>query len=517
MTGRTLPVPTLLLRSPLVVCLLAIASPAWSLPEPATENLQLGEAAAARYLEPTIETLADLVSFRTFKLEQPADGELEEYVKIRRYLAERAAELGFDVEDHGLVVVVGLGDSKDRLGLVTHGDVQPVDASQWAKDPFTLDAETEPGRLIGRGTEDDKGAIAVALYAMKAVADSGRPMQRRIELIVSLSEELDWNPFRNYLVDHPPPPLNVVFDSSYPVTVAEKAWGGVDVFFPLWGDGLGLEEPWLSHLEAGTGLSIVPSRASATVDRATEAIEKELGTAIAAYGGGLVTLQRTGDQLQISASGTGAHSSVPEEGDNALTRLATVLATVDWPPSAAAGVVRLIDDLVGRGNYAGRFGDLAYQDEFMGRLTLTAARVRSKDWKLELGISFRRPSGRSREAVMAATLDALSAWQREQDPGRGFAELEVSVSDPIDQRDAPHVATLLSVYRHYTGQADAQPVAIGGSTHAKLLPGAVNFGPSMPNTPYTGHSEHEFVTRDQVELNLKMMTAALLELATETP
>ena len=33
--------------------------------------------------------------------------------------------------------------------------------------PFIIDT-SEPDKLIGRGTEDDKGAIATALYAMKA-------------------------------------------------------------------------------------------------------------------------------------------------------------------------------------------------------------------------------------------------------------------------------------------------------------------------------------------------------------
>jgi dipeptidase D len=35
----------------------------------------------------------------------------------------------------------------------------------------------------------------------------------------------------------------------------------------------------------------------------------------------------------------------------------------------------------------------------------------------------------------------------------------------------------------------------------------------MPNANYTGHSEHEFITMKQFVLNLKMYTAALVEMA----
>ncbi|MBZ0113742.1 MAG: dipeptidase, partial [Thermoanaerobaculia bacterium] len=464
---------------------------------PSVRARQAAEHSITAYETATVDTLRELVAIRTVKREKPADPELPTFVAMRRYLGERAEELGFDFADHGLVVVLGLGESKDRLGLVTHGDVQPADPSQWKKDPFELDSESEPGLLIGRGTEDDKGAIAVALYAMKAVADSvansRAPMRRRIELIVSLSEEVDWNPFRDYLVANPPPPLNIVFDSNYPVTVSEKAWGGVDLFFPLWRDGEEVEGPWLSGLEAGQGLSIVPSRATARVERVTDEVVEILDLAAAKLGASRIELIRDGDGLTLLSTGIGAHSSVPEGGVNALTRLASVLGAVDWPPSAAAGVVRVLNDLVGLGNYAERFGDLAYSDEFMGPLTLTAARVRSKDWQLELGISFRRPSGRSREEVMATTLTTLAQWQAGQPKGYSFADLKVNVGDPSDERGAAHVPILLDVYRYYSGDVDAQPVAIGGSTHAKLLPGAVNFGPAMPEAPYTGHSEHEFI------------------------
>ena len=50
------------------------------------------------------------------------------------YLEGKAEELGLDFRDHGAVVVIGLGESADKLGPVTHADVQPADPSEWVKD-----------------------------------------------------------------------------------------------------------------------------------------------------------------------------------------------------------------------------------------------------------------------------------------------------------------------------------------------------------------------------------------------
>ena len=43
--------------------------------------------------------------------------------------------------------------------------------------------------LYGRGTIDDKGSIAAVLYAMKAVKESGLPLDRTIRLMIETTEE----------------------------------------------------------------------------------------------------------------------------------------------------------------------------------------------------------------------------------------------------------------------------------------------------------------------------------------
>src|SRR5439155_21160148 len=62
-----------------------------------------------------------------------------------------------------------------------HMDVVPVaDLDQWTIDPF--EPKLRDGYLIGRGTEDMKGAIAACLTAAKAIVDGGFERTSNVEM-----------------------------------------------------------------------------------------------------------------------------------------------------------------------------------------------------------------------------------------------------------------------------------------------------------------------------------------------
>ncbi len=491
--------------------LLTIAAPARGAgPE---DSRPVAEYARATYGEATVETLADLVAFRTVHKEGTANAEHPPFRAMTRYLREKAAELGLEFADHGAVVVVSLGRSPERLGIVTHGDVQPADPSKWARDPFTLDATSEPGRLLGRGTEDDKGPIATALYAMGAVADRGVPLARRIELIVSYTEESDWEPFQAFLAERPPPDLNVALDSEYPVVVAEKGWGMVRLTLPPVpaAAASASSRPALESFTGGAFISQIPEDAEAVVRRPTPELERLLLAEARKFPRVRFSFTPGEDSLTIRARGLAAHSSKPWEGRNAITHLAALLDFVAWPDSQAARMVRLVNDLIGTGDYAERFGDLAHSHPFMGPLTLSLTTLAPEAGGLVAGINVRRPAGPTNAEIERRIAAAVDEWK--QDSGIADVEISTLILAPYSAEDAPQVPVLLDIFRRYTGIRDAAPLSIGGGTHARLVPNGVNFGPAMPGKPYTGHSEHEYIERDQLLLNLEMYTAMLVELA----
>src|SRR5512134_7652 len=115
--------------------------------------------AVERYADSAVARLADLIAFRTVAREGVPNVENPEFQKLTAYLRTLAGEFGLDFADHGAVVIIGLGDTTERLGVLAHADVQPADPTKWRRDPFELDTLSEPGRLVGRGAEDDKGPI----------------------------------------------------------------------------------------------------------------------------------------------------------------------------------------------------------------------------------------------------------------------------------------------------------------------------------------------------------------------
>ena len=477
---------------------------------PSDRARRIAERARADYAEAAIATLADLVSFETVHEDGVANAENPEFRAMTAYLKELADELGLDFADHGAVVVIGLGESSDRLGLIAHGDVQPADASKRGSDPFALDTTSEPGRLVGRGVEDDKGPIATALYAMKALEDAGLALARRIELIISLTEESDWEPFQAFLDSVEPPALNVALDAEYPVVVAEKGWSMIQLGIPP-GPEDRAATPRVAALSGGAFLSQIPADAQAIVAFATDDVESLLRAAAERDTAVQFSFVREDGSLTIWARGRAAHSSKPWDGRNAITHLAALLGSYDWPSTQAGRMVRLINDLVGTGDYAERFGDVAYSHPFMGRLTLSLTTLGFEDGDLVAGINMRRPAGRSGADVERAVREALAEWERRT--GDDAVEITTYIGEPYYLEDAPHVRVLLDIFGYYAGQEDPQPISIGGGTHARLLPNGLNFGPAMPGAEYTGHSEHEFMTREQYLLNLEMYTAMLVELA----
>jgi dipeptidase D len=222
------------------------------------------------------------------------------------------------------------------------------------------------------------------------------------------------------------------------------------------------------------------------------------------------TFTRKGADLEVRARGVSAHSSKPEDGVNAVAMLADALAVQPWPNTTAGAAVNYLNQMVGTGLYGEKFGNIAYRDSFMGRMTVSPTVIRQKEEGIEVSINLRRPQGKSVEQLTGEVNAALASWQARN---LALANITVRTSEPWLRKDVPQLPVLMNVFSYFTGMKDPKPVAIGGGTNSRLFPNAVSFGPGMPGKVYTGHSEHEFITLKQLLLNLQMYTAVLAELA----
>jgi dipeptidase D len=478
-------------------------------PAPSATAIKTANYAVKTYRSALVDTLGKMVSFNTVADKNVPYEQNPQHLGFKLYLKDEAARLGLDYTDHGYVMVIGLGQSAQRVGIVTHGDIQPVDASKWKKSPFALDATSEPGRLLGRGTEDDKGPIATAMYAMKAIKDQHMALSKRLELYVYMAEESDWEPLVTFLKTHVPPQINITLDAEYPVVTAEKGFGTINVTLPP-GAPAPQGQTYLSAFGGGFFGSQIPEDATAVIENATPALEAALRQRAAGHSGMGYRFSWQGQQLSIKALGVSAHSSKPEHGVNAISMLADALKVHPWHNNSAGGLVNFLNDLIGTGIHGEQFGAIAYRDAFMGPMTLAPTVIKQTPVGIELNINMRRPRGKPGAQLDAEVRAALDQWQLGH---VALLNTKVRITEPWEQKNAPQVPLLLSVFSHFTGIKNPQPVSIGGGTNSRLFPNAVSFGPAMPGTVYSGHSEHEFITTRQLLLNLKMYTAVMVELA----
>jgi predicted dipeptidase len=374
------------------------------------------------------------------------------------------------------------------------------------------------GNLYGRGSIDDKGSIATVLFAMKAVKDSGLPLARTIRLMIETTEETGGDAMKYYRAKTSLPEYNIVLDSKYPAVVAEKGSGALRASFPL----SPAANPGATAITAMAGAAsanAVAQTATARLQGSNLAdvaarLNAAKGAFVAKYqpqGGAFsIDVAQEGGAVVVKVTGASAHGSRPEEGVNPLPRLALFLKESGFAlaPNGYAQAVRYLTDLYGT-DYLGRTMGLAYSDDFMGSLTMSPNLIREKDGKVDVLVNVRMPRGNTPEALTQATSAKIKAWG---------AQAGVAVEVDHQQgnwmaRDpkGAWLATLLNTFGDTTG-LEAKPVPTAGSTTAKLMPNAINFGPAMPGKKYTAHNAKEFKEVADLDADMQMFTEMLVRI-----
>lgn len=508
--------------------LAAFQTAASSTPPPTARAVSPLDAKAVRARYEAVESgkleslVGEAIRFPTFA------GNAEAFERQKAWLLRVGAELGLVVRDAGKVTEVDLPGPEGApvLGLVVHGDVQPVDASAWTIPPF--EGSVKNGRVIGRGAADDKGPLVQALLAMKSMKEAGPARTHTIRLLVGSDEESANTDIKEYLAGHRAPDVALVLDSAFPVVVGEKAWQAISVTTPFGdpprdGRGLGYE---VVELEAGLAASIVPDRARVVLKRTSpgtsfEALFAKLRKKTPRPDTKLETKDR-GETAEILVRGRSAHSGVNIEGGrNALVSLAYLLEG-ELPASDA-------DDLLAFARRAGR--DLvgtalgiATSDPVWGHLDVNVATVAAGDgpWGYASGlpkekartltVNIRRIpklSGADLKARLENLIRVTNASTGARLVPSGFFDDEPKVFDP----QAKLVKRLLAAYRRGTG-TDAPPAISGGGTYAKRLPNAIAFGMWFPGKPYPGHDVDEQMEVADLHRGVHVLLEALVDLAT---
>ena len=479
-------------------------------------NRLLGIYARVKYATAATETLRELVEIPTFNVDGLPQYKNPQFLKIADKLQGLAKDfnLNFRNIDNRVYEISLEGSGDEVVGIHAHADVVPVTPENWVLkdgtrlDPFKVTLIGD--RMYGRGTEDDKNGIVVAMYAMKVIKEEKLPLARTFKLLVDTTEETSGDAIPYYFERNPTPPYNLALDGGYPVVIAEKGYGTVMATFPRRkGEGKGAE---IIAMTGGKATNQIPSASVATLlsDTPAElaASLQEAGAQYAQRNGAdfQVNAKVVGKEVQLTVTGVSAHSSEPESGVNPVARMLELIHSVDGKIALKhnhiTDAARYAADNWGLDYLGGKLG-VGFADDFMGPLTTSLTFVDLDDKTFKLAVNLRVPKGKSPEKLQAQIADKLSAWDKKTKVNVNFT---YSVAEPMYRNpEGEWVKALLAVSTENLGMKHAFGSS-AGATSVHELPNGVQFGLARPEVKYTGHTDNEFKTVEQFLLDLQIVT-----------
>ncbi len=414
------------------------------------------------------------------------------------YMLQKAQAMGFRTQNiDNYMGWCEYGEGPTMVAVLGHLDVVPA-GDGWTKDPFSGEADEK--NVYGRGTMDDKGPVTSALYALKAIKDSGIPLKRRIRILFGTNEETGSQDMKHYLdTGGEIPVCGFTPDGEYPVINGEK--GIINVVFEKSYTQSGALQ--LVKLSGGSAFNVVPALAAAELscDSATaESIAKEFGGKDPK-----VTVEIAASGLVVKASGVQAHGAHPELGENAIGRLVKFLSKLPLSGEVKE-TLTFLGDRIGLEVHGESLG-ICLEDEVSGKLSFNVGVITGDAKKLTIKINYRYPVTKHYEDC-APKLDAAFAEA-------GFTKVSETHNDALFvDPNTDYIQTMLGVYGEMT-EFKPETICIGGGTYAKSIPNIVAFGPIFPGDEVREHLPNEYWEIDKMVLNAKIYAETLRRLAGE--
>lgn len=336
---------------------------------------------------------------------------------------------------------VGAGEQLAMFPV--HLDVVPA-GEGWARDPYG--AQVEDGVLYGRGCMDNKVGAALLIELLGELAAVGDRLPCRLRVVFGTDEETGMSDLREYVeAGGEQPSLGFVPDASFPAVRGEKARLHLRVSGTGAIEGLAL---W-----GGTAANVVPASAEA----------------------------RLAGGVALSASGTAAHGSMPERGDNAVAKL---VRTIVDGGLCEAPELRCVCELLCRDLNGAALG-IDVLDEVFGHTSVNLGTLRCGASGVTAELDVRFGTEISADEVVERVAAAFGpAWN-------------VGVVQQKDVHlvgeDDPCLRALLAAYGRVTGDAAPEATVMAGGTYASYLPALVAFGPKLVGKHSGAHGINEHI------------------------
>jgi succinyl-diaminopimelate desuccinylase len=363
-------------------------------------------------------------------------------------------------------LVISLGEGSESVGILAHVDVVAIgDPDKWETPPF--EGQFDGQTLIGRGAMDDKVPVVIIFNLIKALSQLNHPFKRSIQFIIGTKEEEEWTDMANYLAHFTPPDVSFTPDGGFPIHNIEKGYGDVVLSWPLPSCFSGGK---LLSIHSGDSPNTIPSKGLASFE-----------------------LKESSQPITLASSGQSSHSSLPKNGENALTQLSLKILeqAIDYPQLNR--IMTFISQM--HGDYTGAFLGfknevLHYNEEYIGKTYANPTCLSYENDTLSLTINIRHKWGTTKE-------DILTLFQSHSET-YGFKYHLGNYLDPLYvSREHPLFQVMSDAYTEVTGLPGGFALA-GGTSYAKALPNAVSWGPVFPGEKDTCHQENEKIHIDSV-------------------
>ena len=433
--------------------------------------------------------------------EEPPAGDNAPYGRPVRealdYTLNLCRDLGFSVKDvGGHAGHAEFGQGEEMIAAFGHLDVVPA-GDGWNYPEFG--AEIADGNIYARGASDDKGPTYAALFAAKALMDSGLPLSRRVRVIFGCDEESGFGCVKHYweVAGEERPLMGFTPDAAFPMVYAEKGIANLVIERALDGSG----ELRLADFRGGRRPNMVPDFAEARIEGPPTALVSAMKS-LQRHWDKNVTYIADESGISLRAAGKSSHGAKPHAGDNAIQRLARVLISVDLP--AHKEWLEWLDESA---QPTGEGLGIRGEDEVVGPLTSNLAIVEVADRKLRVTYNVRYLATWQFGDLLSRLTPALlkAGWEL------------VDYSDspplhvPLDQEPA---RTLLRVYQEETQDFETKPKTMGGGTYARATPNSIAYGAQFPwGDDGPAHEPDERISIDNLIRATKIYAHALYELA----
>lgn len=434
-----------------------------------------------------IRDLSELVSVKSVKSEAK---EGMPFGEGSARCMEKAVEMfrcyGFKSENLGnYAAYCDINENEGALDILGHIDVVG-EGDGWDTDPYVATLKDD-GCIYGRGTDDDKGPVVAALYAMRAVKELNIPLSKNARLIIGGDEESgSETDLEAYYKLFKPAPATFSPDASFPIYNTEKG-----SYKPEFAKKLVKSDalPRVKALSGGYRINVLPAKANATVLGIDESIlESAIADVTAKTGVTFSTEHRDGETV-IYAEGRSTHASTPEDGKNGITALLYLLFCLPLAKCDTNDIVKELSSLFPYSDNNGRALGIYQKDAVSGEITVVLS-------LLEITEDSVWGSFDSRVPICANNENCRYVFERLMSEKGYTVEGEMGAAHHTPE-DGDFIKALKSAYTDFTGEV-CPCYSMGGGTYVHNIEGGVAFGASRPDFQSNLHGANERANVDDL-------------------